>query len=300
MPLILAAALFGCAAKNPTTPVRLSSGGAAKASPEQIIQTTSPAIAAGDASPDVYLDRGRAYYQMRQFDLAQKDFEAARQKGSSAATLYDLGTTAYMLGDYDKAQRYFTEAIAADGGMARAYNNRGVAEYAKGDYARAVTDFTTAVQLSPDVSEESRFNRALVYQAMKDFDRALADYDRILAANPNHVAALNNKADILMALRRYDEAATALDAAVRISPTDPDLYFNRGLAQEKRGNYQQALQDYDHAAKLRANFAEAYRNRGVLRLRMHDTAEGCADLALACELGQCSHFQKAKNFGLCQ
>lgn len=298
--LALAGVLAGCADKRPPTPVR-QSGEPALDSPESVIRKNSSAIAAGNAQAPVYQERGEAYYRMGQYDLAQKDFEKAQSgSGPSAQALYDLGAAAYMRQDYDKALALFGDALAVDGGMARAYNNRGVTYFALGQYDKAAADFATASKLAGNGGAASLFNRALAEQALRDYDRALADYDRVLAVDPAQTAALNNKADILITLHRFDEAAATLDRAVGIAPNDPDLYFNRALARELAGQFPTAMADYDMALRLRSTFAEGYRNRGVLRLRLHLTKEGCADLALACQFGLCKQTEKAKNFGLCQ
>jgi tetratricopeptide (TPR) repeat protein len=297
--ILLAFLAAGCAEKRPPTPVRLSPEHPAQ-SPESVIMRATPAIAAGQAGANVYQERGEAYYRLGQYELAQKDFEHARAAGGGAQAAYDLGAAAYMNQDYQKAVNYFSDAIAKDATMAKAYNNRGVAALALGQYDKAGADFSAAAGLGGQAAAASLFNRALAYQAQNEFDRALADYDRVISLDPSQTAARNNKADIFIALRRYDAAAAELDAAIGLNPGDPDLFYNRALVREKLGNYPQAMEDYDRAAKLRSNFGQAYRNRGVLRLRLQMTREGCGDLSLACQFGYCGHLEKAKNFGLCQ
>lgn len=297
--LLLVSLAAGCAQKKPPTPVRLAPETSAE-SPESVIMRATPAIAAGQATPAIYQERGEAYYRLGQYELAQKDFEQARSAGGGAQTAYDLGAAAYMNQDYQKAVNYFSDAIAKDATMAKAYNNRGVASFALGQYDKAGADFSAAAGLGGQSAAASLFNRALAYQAQNEFDRALADYDRVIGLDPSQTAARNNKADIFITLRRYDEALVELDAAIRLNSGDPDLYYNRALVREKLGNYPQAMEDYDRAAKLRSNFGQAYRNRGVLRLRLQMAREGCADLSLACQFGYCGHLEKAKNFGLCQ
>jgi Flp pilus assembly protein TadD len=58
-----------------------------------------------------------------------------------------------------------------------------------------------------------------------DVRQALADYDAILKAQPNDVAALNNAGVVLMDAGRYDEALARFRAAARLAPGQP-LYWN--------------------------------------------------------------------------
>jgi tetratricopeptide (TPR) repeat protein len=297
--LLVPAILVGCAIKNPSPSASLVGPGANN-SPEESVKRLTPAICAGQGTQADYLERGHAYYQLGQFDQAKKDFGQARQMdGQSALVLLDLGTTAYMQKNYDEALNDLTKALALNSDLGWAYNNRGVVHYTLGDYAKAVTDFSKAAETADVNDKRALFNRALGYQAMKDFDRAIADYDTILAQNPKDIAAMNNKANILIGLRRFDLAIMVLDAAVKISPDDPDLYFNRALAQENLGHLQKAQADYDQTVALNGHFGQAYRNRGVLRLQSQQKNKGCDDLHRACDLGLCHQLEKAKKLGLC-
>ncbi len=135
--------------------------------------------------------------RLGQFELPQKDLEKAQSAGgTSAETLYDLGVAAYMRHDYADAPKHFSDALASDGGMGRASDNRGVPAFALSPYENALADCNTAQRLGSPSENVALFNRALTYQTVRALDRAMADSDRIIA------------------------------------PNDPELYFNRTLARE--------------------------------------------------------------------
>lgn len=291
--------LTGCATNSPSAPALLGASDSVQRLEETVRQLSS-AIAAGQATPADYLERGHAYYRLGRFDQARNDFDQARRMdGQSAMVFFNLGTAACRQQHYNEAVNDFTRALTLDAGLARAYNNRGVAYYFLGEYAKAVADFSKAAESTNAGGMAALFNRAMAFQAMKDHDRAMADYDMVLAKKPDTVAALNNKADILIGLGRFDQAILVLDAAITVAPNDPDLLFNRALAHERLGHLQKAQSDYDRTLALNGHFGQAYRNRGVLRLQVQKNHEGCDDLRHACSLGLCTQLEKVKKFGLC-
>ena len=66
-----------------------------------------------------------------------------------------------------------------------AYNNLGTAYAGLGDYADAVAAFNIAIELKPDYFR-SRFSRAKAFVAPGEMDKAIADYEYLLARDPTN------------------------------------------------------------------------------------------------------------------
>ena len=58
--------------------------------------------------------------------------------------------------------------------MAKAYNNRGFAYGAKGDHARAIQDYGKAIALNPDYAKAYN-NRGEAWLVLKEWDKARSD-----------------------------------------------------------------------------------------------------------------------------
>jgi len=112
----------------------------------------------------------------------------------------------------------------------------------------------TAKLALPGLSTEERamtFNaRGNNYDALKEFDLAIADYTEV----------------------------------IRLLPKFEYGYANRALEKYRKGNYLAAVVDYDQALLINPKSSYARYGRGVARLKSGDTVGGKADLSMAIQL----------------
>ncbi len=87
------------------------------------------------------------------------------------------------------------------------------------------------------------------------YEQALEAYDRALAEDPGHAAALRGRARALLQLGRHDEALAAFDRAIERAPEVGATWANRGILHDRMGHYDQALADYEHALRLDPDLA---------------------------------------------
>lgn len=102
-------------------------------------------------------------------------------------------------------------------------------------------------------------------------------------ADPRSAATLNNYAIVLRALGRPAEALDRLSQALRINPKDVELWNRRGVALMDLARYEEAVQDFARATELDPRNAEAFCNKGksLALLNRLDEACGAFDGALA-------------------
>ena len=157
----------------------------------------------------LYMNRGVAYMQKRDFQKAYEDYSRAYllDTGSTAilnniATVLDelgrvdeaiaslkkitiidpafvgpyvnLGFQYTKLGKYKEAIEYFDKALALEKDEPLALNNRGLAKYHIKDYKGALEDINKSIVIYPGNSYAFK-NRALVYIAMNEKEKACAD-----------------------------------------------------------------------------------------------------------------------------
>ncbi|HEX6107778.1 MAG TPA: tetratricopeptide repeat protein [Ktedonobacteraceae bacterium] len=70
--------------------------------------------------------------------------------------------------------------------------NRGLTYYDLKEYPKAITDYDRATQLNPQYTA-AYHNRGVAYYGLKEYQKEIADYDRALQLDPNFTRAKNNR-----------------------------------------------------------------------------------------------------------
>lgn len=99
------------------------------------------------------------------------------------------------------------------------YNNRGAAFYFLKQYRRAIKDYDEALRLHPDYAYAYN-NRGLAYRDMVQYHRAIQDYSEAIRLNPGFVDAYGNRGWAYEVLRRRRSALRDYLMALRLRPGD--------------------------------------------------------------------------------
>ncbi len=172
-------------------------------------------------SKSKYERLGNKEYKKSNYQEAIDYYGKGIKGNPNNAHLYnDRGLAFYSLEKYDRAITDFTKAIKLKPNFAEAYFNRGMAYFEKGSYnnfkprKKAISDFTKVIELQPD-NADAYYNRAVIYTEQihyhhkyatippkfpsKDMDyynKALADYTRVLSLNPSYVLAYQGRGNL--------------------------------------------------------------------------------------------------------
>ncbi len=98
--------------------------------------------------------------------------------------------------------------------------------------------------------------------AAKEFEEAIASYDKALEIKPDDHEAWNNRGVALYKLGRFEEAIASFDQALEIKSDDHEAWNNRGVALDKLGRLEEAIASYDQALEFKPDYHEAWNNRG--------------------------------------
>jgi tetratricopeptide (TPR) repeat protein len=97
---------------------------------------------------------------------------------------------------------------------------------------------------------------------MKDYDRALKDYNEAIRLNPTFARALESRGHFWYEKREYDQALKDYDEVLRIDPTRTRAFVARGNAWYSKQEYDRAIEDYGEAIRLDSQNAHAFLARG--------------------------------------
>jgi tetratricopeptide (TPR) repeat protein len=147
------------------------------------------------------------------------------------------------------------------------YYNRGQAFDTMGRFDRALEDYDKVIALNPTVAV-AYYNRAIIFDKLGQPDRAFADYNRVLTLDPSYYGAYINRGLLFYSRGQFDNAIADFDTAISLKPDDPEAYYNQGLVFDRMGQLDKALADYDRALSFNPKDADSWNNRGLIYSKM--------------------------------
>lgn len=170
--------------------------------------------------------------------------------------------------------------LAEKNDLAAAFKSRGSAYDAKTQYDKAIEDYDRAIAINPN--DADIFNdRGTSQRALGHYDLAIADFDRATAINPSNASALSNRCFAKAVAGQAEQSLVDCDQSLRLRPKDPDALASRGFAYVKLGRYVEALADYNAEIEISPGNAYSLYGRGIAKRMTDDVPGGDADIAAA-------------------
>ncbi|MGI9158972.1 MAG: tetratricopeptide repeat protein [Saprospiraceae bacterium] len=126
-------------------------------------------------------------------------------------------------------------------------------------------------------------NRCHYYLKEGEFEKALADADRVLALSPKYLRAHLNRSAALNGLGRYDEALASSGRGVELSPEQAEIWFNRGNSFRVKNQQDSAVACYTRAIAIDPGQARFFNNRAAAYVIQNNFAAAAADFTSALE-----------------
>jgi len=170
--------------------------------------------------------RGAANMRLSRYTEALGDFDRAiRLDASSAEALNNQGLAFHALGRFPEAVDAFDGSLNLRPAYAEALINRGTSLVQAGRINDAIADFQLVLRDRPrDV--RCLINLGAALTAAGKIDQAIAAYDTALAVEPNHVIALNSRAELFW-LRKGMPVPAIADVELLLG-IDPFFPYARG------------------------------------------------------------------------
>jgi Tfp pilus assembly protein PilF len=120
---------------------------------------------------------------------------------------------------------------------------------------------------------DTPFARATAHLQAGEFEPAVAELDRELAAHPEDVRAHLLRGSALLLAHRYEPAIADLTEVIRLEPKKALPYSLRATAWSETGELEKALADYDKAVELEPKRGDYLHARAFVHYRLgHDDA----------------------------
>jgi tetratricopeptide (TPR) repeat protein len=214
-----------------------------------------------ELAPDVseyFYERGLAYQQRKQPELAMADFDRSLQLKPGEVPV--LISRAHLL-------------------------------FRRGERARAAADLDAA-DAAASKESDLRLQMAHAYEGADLLDAAIKQFDLWLefhAVDARYPAALNGRCWVRalqgqalpLALKDCNSAERSVQKS---NPEFAKILDSRALVLLRMGNYEKSIADYDASLKINPKNPWGWYGRGIDEMRQHKASEGQADLARAAAL----------------
>jgi tetratricopeptide (TPR) repeat protein len=233
--------------------------------------------AADDLRTSMKLDPNNADYCLKYADLGDpmNDQHQAIDgytrylaiKPDDFSILSDRAFKYRMLNDFDHAFADSTAAIATakkikakKSHIAEQYKRRGQLLAWHKEYERAVADFSSGLEIIPDDLSIHK-NRGTVYVALRQKDKALVDFNYIIAKEDKKkslLVDLAERAQIYYDLKDYPKALADTNKILSLESEQIDGYTMRAKTYDAMGKHDLAKKDRDTAQKITAEWVPKF------------------------------------------
>lgn len=183
-------------------------------------------------------------------DKAEKCFRKAieldPEYGRSYAHLAECCDTR---GDFKTGIKLATKALSVKKPDYEAYKERaGAYSNLKRD-SEALADMEQYLKHTPKVERKHLVQRATILENLKQYDRALAEYRKLLKEKYEDQVVYREVA-CLRGMNKNDEALKSLNGLINHNKQDDAGYLSRARLLESLGRHQEAVADYTKAYEL--------------------------------------------------
>ena len=174
-------------------------------------------------------------------------------------------SSAYMLGRYDLAEKYWRTILEIEQDNADTYNNLGVLFLNMERFEEAEIAFVQTIIFKKD-SFQAYNNLGITLKNLHRLDEAKIAYQRALELNPNDAEVHSNLGNLHRELQYFDEAEAFYRQAIALEPDYVNVYRNLGLLLKESKRLSEAEEAYKYVIKLKPECVQTQSNLSFLLL----------------------------------
>ena len=190
----------------------------------------------------------------------------------------DKGNDEFKAGNYKKAIKHYTEAIAADNsGNVSLYTNRALAYQKLGELNEALADAKAAIRMDANLLKAyvimSKIQLSLKRpsdskQTLESIPLAYSERPEVMELLISTAQCAKDVGNAYLKEGITDEAVRMYTVAIECDPHNHLLYSNRSAAYQKKLQWSQAIKDAERCLKINATFAKGYVHLGRSQIQL--------------------------------
>jgi tetratricopeptide (TPR) repeat protein len=207
----------------------------------------------------------------RQGDVVQAEALLRRSLQADARQPHvwnNLGNLLLATQRADEALAAYAQALALQPAYADAHYNRARALHTLARLPEAAESLNAALAAAPQPTVAMLQLHAQIEGDAGHLESALRTLDKALAAAPEHLGLLHNRAVLLQRQHRHAEALATHDRAATLGLDAPDAHYNRGNTLQSLGRHGEALAAYRQTLSRDPTHALALYDLARLRWRL--------------------------------
>ncbi|MFC2157608.1 protein kinase [Acidobacteriota bacterium] len=162
-----------------------------------------------------------------------------------------LAVIYYNMGDKEKAQEYFQQAMAHVAQMTERekYRTRGVWFLMTGNYQKSIEEYTALLEIYP-ADLAAQMNLAMSYFFARDMERAVEEAHKSVKLNPSDLGARFNLSLYAIGLGDFKQAEEVAQGILDKNLDYVEAYVSYSLASIGLGKFDEALDFYNRMESL--------------------------------------------------
>jgi tetratricopeptide (TPR) repeat protein len=256
------------------------------AAPDPAVRAVYEAcVSAAWPTSDDAEDRNRACSKALQTRMLAPR-EIARARVTRGMARVALGNRVLATDDYVEALRHYESAIDSKNPDALDLAHQAASLDGLGQTERALEVYAQAIKRDPQSGLAYLGRGVLLASRKRAYERAIEDFDKVIALNDRNVEALIARGSALGELGHIGRALADLHRAVMLSPGRGQPYVERGKIYDRTGKPDAALKDFDTALQVNLRDASAFINRAAVHAKQGNHDAAIRDLDAALTLGE--------------
>ena len=196
--------------------------------------------------------------------------------------LHYLGVLEASFGNFEQAKSFIARSVEMQPSNISFLENYATVLSQSGDYGAALQVCRHGLEIN-DRNVSLIYVNAVALYKLKRSKESVVTFDKLLAVQPGHVVALNERASVLADMNKHEAALASCEKALALQPQYAEAHLNVGNIFAKLRRYDEALAAYDKALMFKPAFADAWLGRGnvLVRLGRYNEASAAFDRALS-------------------